>query len=89
MIEIRHLNKTYKVQGGSITALDDINVDRFADYMSRSDFATQFICITHRRGTMEAADMLYGVTMQEKGISKLLELNVAELEKHLPIEDRR
>ena len=71
------------------TALDDINVDRVADYMSKSDFDTQFICITHRRGTMEAADMLYGVTMQEKGISKLLELNVAELEKHLPIEDRR
>ncbi len=65
------------------TALDDINVDRFADYMGRSEFATQFICITHRRGTMEAADMLYGVTMQEKGISKLLELNVSELEKQL------
>ncbi len=65
------------------TALDDINVDRFADYMKRSDFNTQFICVTHRRGTMEAADMLYGVTMQEKGITKLLELNVSELEKKL------
>ncbi len=65
------------------TALDDINVDRVADYMSRADFGTQFICITHRRGTMEAADMLYGVTMQEKGITKLLELNVSELEKKL------
>ena len=65
------------------TALDDINVDRVADYMSRVDFGTQFICITHRRGTMEAADMLYGVTMQEKGITKLLELDVAELEKKL------
>ena len=65
------------------TALDDINVDRFADYMKRADFATQFICVTHRRGTMEAADMLYGVTMQEKGVTKLLELNVAELEKKL------
>lgn len=65
------------------TALDDINVDRFADYMRSSDFATQFICVTHRRGTMEAADMLYGVTMQEKGITKLLELNVSELEKKL------
>ena len=65
------------------TALDDINVDRFADYMKTSDFATQFICVTHRRGTMEAADMLYGVTMQEKGITKLLELNVGELEKKL------
>ena len=65
------------------TALDDINVDRFADYMKKSDFATQFICVTHRRGTMEAADMLYGVTMQEKGVTRLLELNVAELEKKL------
>ena len=65
------------------TALDDINVDRFADYMKQSDLPTQFICVTHRRGTMEAADMLYGVTMQEKGITKLLELNVAELEKKL------
>jgi len=67
------------------TALDDINVDRFADYMSKSDFNTQFICVTHRRGTMEAADMLYGVTMQEKGVTKLLELNVDELIKTLKI----
>jgi len=65
------------------TALDDINVERFADYMKQSGFKTQFICVTHRRGTMEAADMLYGVTMQEKGVTKLLELNVAELEKKL------
>ena len=65
------------------TALDDINVDRFAEYMRSSDFSTQFICVTHRRGTMESADMLYGVTMQEKGVTKLLELNVAELEKTL------
>ncbi len=65
------------------TALDDINVERFADYMKKSDYSTQFICVTHRRGTMEAADMLYGVTMQEKGITKLLELNVSELEKTL------
>ncbi len=70
------------------TALDDINVDRFADYMTSSDFSTQFICITHRRGTMEAADMLYGVTMQEKGVTKLLELNVAELEKKLKLEEK-
>lgn len=65
------------------TALDDINVERFAEYMRRSEFNTQFICVTHRRGTMEAADMLYGVTMQEKGVTRLLELNVAELEKKL------
>ncbi|MBE6739685.1 MAG: chromosome segregation protein SMC [Ruminococcaceae bacterium] len=68
------------------TALDDINVERVADYMKRPDFSTQFICVTHRRGTMEAADMLYGVTMQEKGITKLLELNVSELEKKLMLE---
>ncbi len=67
------------------TALDDINVERFANYMKDSDFATQFICVTHRRGTMEAADMLYGVTMQEKGVTKLLELNVSELEKKLEL----
>lgn len=70
------------------TALDDINVERFADYMRSSDFNTQFICVTHRRGTMEAADMLYGVTMQEKGITKLLELNVAELEKKLHLDSQ-
>ena len=62
------------------TALDDINVDRFANYMKRSDLDTQFICITHRRGTMEAADMLYGVTMQERGVTKLIQLDVAQLE---------
>ena len=65
------------------------NVERFADYMRSSDFNTQFICVTHRRGTMEAADMLYGVTMQEKGITKLLELNISELEKQLNLENGR
>ena len=67
------------------TALDDINVDRFAAYMQRMSGSTQFICISHRRGTMEAADMLYGVTMQEKGVSKLLALNVSELADALQI----
>lgn len=67
------------------TALDDINVDRFAEYLHKMGDNTQFICITHRRGTMEQADMLYGVTMQEKGVSKLLELNVAELEQNLAL----
>ena len=67
------------------SALDEVNVDRVADYMRHMNDSTQFICITHRRGTMEAADMLYGVTMQEKGVSKLLELNVTELEKKLGI----
>ena len=69
------------------TALDEINVERVAEYMRRPDFTTQFICVTHRRGTMEAADMLYGVTMQEKGVTKLLELNVNELEKRMMLEN--
>ena len=67
------------------SALDEVNVDRVAEYMHRMNDSTQFICITHRRGTMEAADMLYGVTMQEKGVSKLLEINVSELEKQMNI----
>lgn len=60
-------------------ALDDVNVDRFAQYMRRMTGNTQFILITHRRGTMEEADVLYGVTMQDEGISKLLELRASEV----------
>ena len=60
-------------------ALDDVNVERFAKYMRKMTDKTQFISITHRRGTMEEADVLYGVTMQEKGVSKLIELQTAEL----------
>ncbi len=60
-------------------ALDDVNVSRYASYVRRMTANTQFILITHRRGTMEEADMLYGVTMQEKGVSKLLELKTAEM----------
>jgi len=60
-------------------ALDDVNVYRFADYIKRYSNNTQFIVVTHRRGTMEAADVIYGVTMQEKGVSKLLELNLDEI----------
>ena len=61
-------------------ALDDNNVYRYADYLEKFKKDTQFIVITHRRGTMEAADTLYGVTMQEKGVSKLLSLNIDEVE---------
>lgn len=67
-------------------ALDDVNVERFAKYMRRMTDKTQFISITHRRGTMEEADVLYGVTMQEKGVSKLLELQSAELAAKMGLE---
>ena len=64
-------------------ALDDVNVTRYAQYVRRMTKNTQFILITHRRGTMEEADVLYGVTMQESGVSKLLELKTAEMAKQL------
>ncbi len=62
-------------------ALDEVNVARFAEYIKRYSYATQFVLITHRRGTMEAANRLYGVTMPQRGISKVLELNVDEIQK--------
>jgi chromosome segregation protein len=64
-------------------ALDDVNVTKYAEYLRLMSGKTQFIMITHRRGTMEEADMLYGVTMQEEGVSKLLQLNVSEVEHKL------
>ena len=64
-------------------ALDDRNVERFAGYLRGFSGKTQFIVITHRRGTMEEADTLYGVTMQEQGVSKLLELRASEVEQKL------
>ncbi|MEG1428004.1 MAG: chromosome segregation protein SMC, partial [Oscillospiraceae bacterium] len=64
-------------------ALDDVNVRRFADYLHKMNGQTQFIVITHRRGTMEEADMLYGVTMQDDGISKILSLKTQEVEEKL------
>lgn len=66
-------------------ALDDVNVARYASYVRRMTTNTQFILITHRRGTMEEADVLYGITMQEEGVSKLLELQTAEMAKKLGI----
>ena len=59
-------------------ALDDSNVDRFAHYLNRLAKNTQFIVITHRRGTMVCADRLYGITMQEKGVSTLVSVNLIE-----------
>ncbi len=66
-------------------ALDDRNVERFANYLRNLSKKTQFIVITHRRGTMEASDVLYGVTMQEQGISKLLRLDLNQMEEQLGI----
>ena len=66
-------------------ALDDRNVERFAGYLRGFSGKTQFIVITHRRGTMEAADVLYGVTMQEQGVSKILHLDLNQMEQQLGI----
>ena len=66
-------------------ALDDNNVVRFAHYMRSMSEKTQFIVITHRRGTMEEADILYGVTMQEQGVSRMLTINLNDVEKELNI----
>lgn len=64
-------------------ALDDVNVSRFATYIKNYLEDTQFIVITHRRGTMEAANVLYGVTMQEKGVTKMLSLAIDEVDESL------
>ena len=66
-------------------ALDDSNVVRFARYMRGMCDKTQFIVITHRRGTMEEADVLYGVTMQEQGVSRILTINLNDVERELNI----
>ncbi|MBQ7848781.1 MAG: chromosome segregation protein SMC, partial [Clostridia bacterium] len=66
-------------------SLDDANVTRYARYMRRLAGKTQFIVITHRRGTMEEADVLYGVTMQEQGVSKILTINLNDMAKELKI----
>ena len=67
-------------------ALDDVNVVRFAEYLRKMNENTQFIVITHRRGTMEEADVLYGVTMQEEGVSKLLKLDPKQVGKELGVQ---
>ncbi|MDR0931292.1 MAG: AAA family ATPase [Clostridiales bacterium] len=70
-------------------ALDDINVDRYIKYLQGYTKDTQFILITHKRGTMEGSDTLYGVTMQEKGVSKLVELNLNDIGEKYVEEDIR
>ena len=67
------------------SALDEVNVSRFANYAKNFCNNTQFITISHRRGTMEAANALYGVTMQERGVSKLLSINMTDIEKKIGI----
>jgi len=62
-------------------ALDEANVDRYASYMRSMTDKTQFVVITHRRGTMEEADILYGVTMQEKGVSQVISVDLREAER--------
>ncbi|MBR4439329.1 MAG: AAA family ATPase, partial [Clostridia bacterium] len=64
------------------TALDEANVGKFADFVTQMN-GIQFVVITHRRGTMESADVLYGVTMEEPGVSKVVSLDMRELEKQL------
>ncbi|WP_039871489.1 AAA family ATPase, partial [Halobacillus sp. BAB-2008] len=59
-------------------ALDEANVDRFAKFLKEFSAKTQFIVITHRKGTMEESDVLYGVTMQESGVSKLVSVRLEE-----------
>lgn len=66
-------------------ALDEVNVQKYAKYLRKVSDNTQFIMITHRRGSMEEADRLYGITMQEKGVSKLLEMDLSEVESKLGI----
>ncbi|MCQ2480908.1 MAG: chromosome segregation protein SMC [Clostridia bacterium] len=68
-------------------ALDDVNVSRYARYVRNMTNNTQFILITHRRGTMDEADVLYGVTMQEEGVSKMLELKSSEMARKLGLEN--
>ena len=62
-------------------ALDDVNVNRYAEFLRKFSKETQFLVITHRKGTMEIADSVYGVTMEEKGISKLLSMSLANKRK--------
>jgi chromosome segregation protein len=61
-------------------ALDDANVARYAKYLRDFSKQTQFIVVTHRKGTMEGADVLYGVTMQESGVSKIVSVRLVDLE---------
>lgn len=62
-------------------ALDEANVKRFGDYLNRFDKSSQFIVVTHRKGTMSATDAIYGVTMQESGVSKIVSVKLKDIDK--------
>ena len=64
-------------------ALDEANVANFADYLKQYSHDTQFIVVTHRKGTMERCDALYGVAMEEKGVSRMVSVQLSELQKQL------
>ena len=76
----KKLQNMMQLSGGekALTAMDDSNVGRFANYLHKLTKSTQFIVITHRRGTMEKADRLYGITMQEKGVSTLVSVSLID-----------
>ena len=63
-------------------ALDDANVFRFAEFLKELRSSTQFIVVTHRKGTMESADALYGVTMEQEGVSKLVSVKLVDIEEN-------
>ena len=81
--EIASRNHIERINQVIQEALDEANVIRYAEYMRRMCDKTQFIVITHRRGTMEEADHLYGVTMQEKGVSKVIELDLDQAQRSI------
>ena len=78
---LKHSPTPFSILDEIEAALDEVNVDRFAEYVKKYSLDTQFILITHRRGTMDVADRLYGVTMPQKGISRVLTIGVNEIEK--------
>jgi len=78
--QLQDVKPSYKEFRGVLdeieAALDDVNVNRYAEYLKKFAKDTQFLVITHRKGTMEAADTVYGITMEENGISKLLSMKL-------------
>ncbi|MBP5235962.1 MAG: chromosome segregation protein SMC [Clostridia bacterium] len=79
---LKHCPTPFSILDEIEAALDEVNVDRFAEYVKKYSDNTQFVIITHRRGTMDAADRLYGITMPQKGVSKILSVDVSEIEEY-------